>query len=233
MNSKILAIAEIQGEIENLLQIVKAIKEHENFDYVVCVGDFLSNEIIKGYSEEEIAEIIIEILKKLSNKLITVPGNNDGKIIDLLREKTICVHNSGIILNDIGFYGFGGARTPIGTLFEPSETEFEVGLKNGFEKVKNAKFKIQLTHMPPKDTRLDLTLTNLHVGSEAIRKFILQNNPNVAICAHIIEAKGIDRLGNTILINPGKFVEGNFGIIQINKEIKIYAKNIFEILWKK
>ena len=172
--------------------------------------------------------------KKLSNKIVVVPGNNDGEILNVLFEKAICLHNgNSAIIDNIGFYGHGGARTPTGTFLEPSEKEFEVYLKIGYEKVKNAKYKIQITHMPPKDTRLDLTFTNLHVGSEAIRNFILNFNPNVAICSHIIESKGIDRLGKTILINPGRITEGYFGIIDLNTETKINIENVFKILWRK
>lgn len=221
---KILSIAEIHSETENLLNFVEWISKNEEFDYVIFNGDLL------GSSDDDtfIAETILEILKTLGKPLLTVPGNNDGKILDILRENSYLIHNNYVIFENIAFFGYGGARTPIGkTSLEPSENEFKVYLNSLYQKVKDVSIKILVTHMPPKDTRLDL-VGSMHVGSEEIRNFILKNQINLAICAHIIEARGYDLLGNTVLINPGKFSEGNYAIIKINRDssIEFELKNI-------
>jgi hypothetical protein len=90
------------------------------------------------------------------------------------------------------------------------------GLRRGFDEVKDTKIKIQVTHAPPARTKMDLLYTGAHVGSEAVRKFIEDNRPNVAVSSHIHEARGIDELGTTKLINAGRFPEGHCGIIMIN-----------------
>ena len=118
-------------------------------------------------------------------------------------------------VNGVGFYGYGGARTPFGTPFEPAEGEIELGLVKGFEEIKNERLKVQLTHMPPARTEVDRIFSGAHVGSEVVRKFIEDNRPNVAISAHIHEGKGIDELGATKIVNPGRFPEGNCAIISL------------------
>lgn len=223
--TKILSIAEIHSETENLLNFVLWLNENESFDVIVFNGDLLGS----SEDDEFIAETILEILKITNKPIITIPGNNDGKIFDVFKKYSNFIHNNYFIFNKIAFFGYGGARTPIKTTsLEPSENEFKIYLNNLYEKVKNEKIKVLVTHMPPKDTRLDL-VGNSHVGSEEIRNFILKNKINLAICAHIIEAKGYDILGNTIVINPGKFTEGNYAIIEIKQEtIEFQLKNIFQ-----
>ncbi|MEM0480858.1 MAG: metallophosphoesterase [Candidatus Aenigmatarchaeota archaeon] len=223
----ILAISEIQGEAENLLKFLNYIKKNEVFDYVVFNGDLINFD-----DEEEVAEILIEILKILEKPIITVPGNNDGKIIELLKKETFSVHNDYKIFDNIAFFGFGGAKTPIGTTFEPSEEEFKLALESLYKKIQNVKTKVLVTHMPPKDTKLDLIFSGAHVGSEAIREFILKYQPTLAICSHIIEAFGVDRLGNTFLINPGRITEGNYAIIKLQQTIEIKIKNIINLLFR-
>lgn len=224
--TKILSIAEIHSETENILEFVSWLNQNEIFDLVVFNGDLLGSD----NDNEFIAETILEILKTMNKPILTIPGNNDGKIFEIFKKYSNFIHNNFFIFNNIVFFGYGGARTPIkSTSLEPSEQEFKVYLNNLYQRIKDYPVKVLVTHMPPNDTRLDL-VGNMHVGSEEIRNFILKNKINLAICAHIIEARGYDLLGNTILINPGKFTEGNYAIIEIknDKNIEFQMKNIFQ-----
>jgi len=83
---------------------------------------------------------------------------------------------------------------------------------------------ILITHNPPFGTNLDRTETGEHVGSKAVREFIEKNKPILAISAHIHEAGGIDKLGDTVLFYPGVAYEGKYGLVSINKEIKCEIK---------
>ena len=148
---------------------------------------------------------------------MAIPGNFDKNLIPFFEKEDINLHGKGKIIGNIGFYGFGGARTPYGTPLEPDEKEIEIGLKKGFDAVKNCEFKIQVTHMPSIRTKLDVLYTGAHAGSEIIRRFIEEKQPDVAISAHIHEAKGTDELGKTKLINSGRFPEGYCGLITLEK----------------
>jgi hypothetical protein len=211
---KILIISDIHADIENILNFLDKLKEYK-FDLVVCPGDLIDINLPKGFTERDLAKIIIEELRILKKPLLIVPGNMDGKIIDLLEEERVSLHGNGIKFKDYGIYGYGGAKTPFGTMLEPSEIEMENGLRRGFAKVEDVKYKIQVTHMPPARTKVDILFSGAHVGSETIRKFIEENEPILAISAHIHEARGIDKINNTVLINSGKFSEGYFGLVEI------------------
>ena len=54
-----------------------------------------------------------------------------------------------------------------------------------------------------------------HVGSNSVRKFIEEMQPAAAICAHIHEARGVDSIKNTKIVNSGRFPEGHFGLISV------------------
>ncbi|MFH7903003.1 MAG: metallophosphoesterase, partial [Candidatus Aenigmatarchaeota archaeon] len=74
--TKILSIAEIHSETENILNFVSWLNQNEVFDLVVFNGDLLGSD----NDNEFIAETILEILKTMNKPILTIPGNNDGKI---------------------------------------------------------------------------------------------------------------------------------------------------------
>ena len=70
---------------------------------------------------------------------------------------------------------------------------------------------VMVTHEPPFDTCADLAFTDEHVGSSAIRSFIEQRQPLACFCGHIHEGAGLDRIGDTIIVNPGPLRRGRYG----------------------
>jgi len=215
---KIVALGDNHNDIEKMLFYVEKLSSI-NFDFIVYTGDFSDINTPKGFSQEDIATIIIRELKTLKKPIFAVPGNNDTiNIISILEKEGIGVHGKGKLFNNIGIYGFGGAKTPFRTSYEPTDEEIEKGLRNGLKDVKNANMKIQVTHTPPLNTRLDFLIGGVHVGSAAVRKIIEEEKPILAISGHIHETKGIDYIGKTMLINPGRLSEGYFGYVEIKQD---------------
>jgi Icc-related predicted phosphoesterase len=205
----------MHGDVENLLTYLDKIKEL-NFDVIVCPGDFTDVNTPKGFTQDDIAKLIISELKTLNVPVLTVPGNVDPKsIIELLEKEDVSLHGHGRIIDEYGFYGFGGAKTPFETSIEPSEEELKTGLLTAYKDVEGAKFKIQITHNPPINTVLDMIRSGIHVGSDAVRVSIKNYKPILAISAHIHEARGIDKINNTLLLNSGRFPEGYVGLVNI------------------
>jgi len=69
---------------------------------------------------------------------------------------------------------------------------------------------IYIMHSPPFGTKLDIIKGGLNCGSHSIRKFIENYQPLLTLHGHIHESPKltnsyIDRIGNTISINPGQF----------------------------
>jgi hypothetical protein len=225
----IVVISDIHGDIENMLSYLDKIKEL-NFDVIVCPGDFTDINVPYGFTQEEIARLIIGELKSVKKPVLSVPGNMDTKdMIKIFEEEGVSIHGKGKIIKGVGFYGYGGAKTPFGTNIEPGEEEMKLGLQNSWEEVKECKYKVQITHAPPHNTRMDIIQSGIHVGSTAVREFIEKYQPILAVSAHIHEAKGIDYLKNTFLINSGRFPEGYFGFVSIeNNKVNGKVLNLIE-----
>jgi hypothetical protein len=209
----VLIISDIHNDIENIMSYFDKTALLD-FDVIVCPGDF-TDVAPKSFSTTDIGKIIIEELKGFKKTVLAVPGNMDGDLLQMLEKEKVSIHGKGRVIDNVGFYGFGGAKTPFKTSLEPSEEEIKLGLEKAYNDVKNAKIKIQVTHNPPARTGLDMIYTGAHVGSEAVRKFIEEKKPMVAVSAHIHEARGVDNIGGTKIINSGRFPEGNCGLISI------------------
>ncbi len=215
----LVVISDIHGDVENLLAYLDKIKEL-NFDAIICPGDFTDVNTPKGFTQDDIARLIVSELKTLNIPVLTVPGNVDPKsIIELLEREDVSLHTHGKIIGDYGFYGSGGAKTPFETNIEPSEEETKKYLLAAYKDVEKAKYKIQITHAPPNGTILDMIRSGIHVGSDVVRKFIEEHDPILAISAHIHEARGVDKIKNTVIMNSGRFPEGYVGVVSIEDAI--------------
>jgi Icc-related predicted phosphoesterase len=222
--TNILAISCFHGDVENLFNFIDKISALD-IDVVVNPGDFTDYRLPKGFTRIGLAEIILEQLKSLNKPIVVVPGSWDKELIGFFEKRNISVHGKGKVIKDIGFYGYGGAKTPFNTPFEPEDSEIERGLDAGFADIKKCEKKVQVTHAPPAKTKTDIISTGVHVGSEVVRGFIEKKQPAVAICSHIHEGRGVDEIGKTKIINSGRFPEGYCGLVTIDNE-NTYAKII-------
>ncbi len=213
---RIVGISDIHNDVENLLRFLDKVEQLKP-DVLIAMGDFLDVNIPKGFREEDIGRLILEELKSLKKPVFVVPGNFDKKLIEMFEEEGISLHGKAARVREVGFYGFGGAITPFNTPLEVTEEEIWNGLTRGYKMIEDCKFKIQVTHIPPFRTKLDLTITGLHVGSKKVREFIEKFKPHVALCSHIHEGRGIDQIGETRIINCGRFPEGYCGLVVIEE----------------
>jgi len=213
---KVAVIGCIHNDIENLLPLFDKLFSYKP-DVLISVGDITDASFPKGFSATDIGRIFLEEVREYTKNILIVPGTWDKDLIPFFEKEGVLLHGKGKVIGNIGFYGFGGAQTPFNTPYEPSEKEIEEGLKKGYEEIKNLEIKIQATHAPPFQTTLDIVLGK-HVGSNAVRKSIEELKPTVAVCSHIHESFGKDKIGNTLVLNVGKFVEGIAGIVEIEKD---------------
>jgi Icc-related predicted phosphoesterase len=211
---KILAVADMHNDVENMIPRLEKIWEL-NVDVVVCPGDFTDFNLPKKFSRVEMAKLILEELKSLGKPVLAVPGNQDEEIIKFLEKEGVSVHGVGKVIDGVGFYGFGGAKTPFGTSLEPDESQIGAGLAKAYNDVKDAKIKVQVTHNPPANTKIDMIPSGAHVGSQAVRKFIEDHKPVAAISAHLHESRGVDVVGECKIINSGRLPEGYCGVVEI------------------
>lgn len=206
---KIVSFGDIHEDISNLKPLKN---ELETADVIIISGD------LTNYNGRREAKKVIEGIMKYNKNVLAQLGNLDKfEVDDYLTEKGINLHRNGYIKDDIGIFGVGGSNpTPFRTPTEFSEGEIEAFLLEGFEKVREAKFKIMVPHMPPNGTRIDVIRNGAHAGSHSVRDFITKYKPDISVSGHIHEARGNDKIGNTLLFNAGMFREG--GYIKIVKQ---------------
>ena len=218
---KIISFGDIHEDLNNLTLLKN---EMESADLVIVTGD-LTN--FNGRKEAE--RVIDEIMKYNENVLAQLGNLDQPEVNDYLTEKGINLHRNGFIRDDIGIFGVGGSNlTPFNTPTEFSEDEIETFLLEGIDKVKDAKFKIMVPHMPPKDTKIDIITAGAHVGSQSVRDFILKHKPDIALSGHIHEARGRDTIENTLAFNAGMFREGGYVVITktpegLSAELKVLS----------
>jgi Icc-related predicted phosphoesterase len=78
---KILVIGDIHNDIENMISYFDKLSEI-NFDIIVGTGDF-TDVGVKGFSQKDIAKLILEEMKSLRKPIVCVPGNLDNEIISV------------------------------------------------------------------------------------------------------------------------------------------------------
>ena len=192
---KILASGDIHGDTR-LAQELAEKAEKENVDLVVLCGDLT-------YAEQSTEGIIGPFVEK-GKKVILIPGNHETiATADFLAEKydAVNLHGYSIKFDNVGLFGAGGAN--IG-LFQLSEDELYNLLKQGFDRIKDTKTKIMVTHVHPTDTKME-KFTQFFPGSTGIRKAVEAFKPDLLLCSHVHEAEGIEeKIGNTKIINVGK-----------------------------
>ena len=206
---KIVSFGDIHEDISNLKPLKN---ELETADVIIISGD------LTNYNGIREAKKVIEGIMKYNKNVLAQLGNLDKfEVDDYLTEKGINLHRNGYIRDGIGIFGVGGSNpTPFRTPTEFSESEIEAFLLEGFEKVRETRFKIMVPHMPPNGTRIDVIRNGAHVGSHSVRDFITKYKPDISVSGHIHEARGNDKIGNTLLFNAGMFREG--GYIKIVKQ---------------
>lgn len=205
-----IAVGDIHDDVARLTQI----PELSTADGIIVTGDITNAGGVKQ------AERIMETIHANTSLIFALIGNMDrSEITDWLMEKNWNIHREvRSIAPDVVIFGVGGSTfTPFGTPSEFPETHFATWLEELWPKAKKSSKTILVSHNPPKDTLCDVLPDGAHVGSTAVREFIEEAQPDICLCGHIHEARAIDRVGRTIVVNPGTLSSGGYVVIRLNK----------------
>lgn len=116
----------------------------------------------------------------------------------------------------VALMGLGGSTaTPFGTPSEFSEAQYAGWLEGMGKEAGTWRHVVLSAHTPPFGTLCDVIGGGTHVGSSAVRDFILEAQPDVCLCGHIHESRAVDRLGRTVLVNPGAFAAGGYAVLRL------------------
>jgi len=192
---RILASGDIHGDTDLAKRLADK-AEKENVDLVILCGDLT----MAARSTEN----IIGPFVKKQKKVLLIPGNHESLatadfLAQLYGVKNI--HGYSVKYGDVGIFGAGGAN--IG-LHQISEDDMYGLLKKGYDKIKDIKKKIMVTHVHPSGTKME-KFTDFFKGSTGVRKAIDKFHPDLLLCSHVHEAEGIEEMvGKTKVINVGK-----------------------------
>ena len=192
------------GAIERLAPVL------EGADGAILTGD------LTNFGDPPDAMRVVETVRAHCPTVWAVTGNLDMPwVIDTLRGEGISLHGEGRRLGDLGIFGCGGSNiTPMDTPTELEEPELRAVLERGHADVATAPRRLMICHTPPFDTRLDRLMNGTPVGSPAVRAFIEAHRPDIAVVGHVHEGRGVDRIGDTLVLNAGALRDGGYVVVE-------------------
>ncbi len=165
-------------------------------DAVLLPGDMTNGGIANYHS-------LLSIIEPSNENILAVCGNMDTEQINMaLASEGLSLHRRHQMLDGIAILGCGGAL-PFAGRYVFSEEELAGFLQDSLQGVPAEAPKILVCHQPPYGA-CD-TAKGTRVGSKAVREFIERVQPLLAFTGHIHEDVGIERIGETQVINPGPF----------------------------
>jgi len=218
---RLLVISDFHGSIEAAHRTA-AKAERTQADVIVVCGD------ITHFGSVKDAEKMLAPLTTLSKPILYVAGNCDpSELAEAQITGATNIHGQCQKINNISFMGIGAAPTSrFYSWFEMSETKIMTSLERMADRCPPNKWLVVVSHAPPKDTSVDLAFSKIHAGSVSLRTFIEERKPSIVFCGHIHEAKGVDRIGDTIIVNPGPVRHGNCAIADLGDKIEVELDSV-------
>lgn len=183
--------------------------------------------IIKEETEKRLREWLNLLFEKIdTNKtmVIVMPGNDDDYDIDTLIQS---YSDRGIVwcldkvveIDRIEIISLAHVNpTPWNTSREANEKKISEMIESLVARVNDSSKAIFNFHCPPYNTRIDLApeldqskkpvlagsqVNYIHIGSKSIRRAIEKYQPLLGLHGHVHESPGVEKIANTICINPG------------------------------
>ena len=194
---KFLASGDFHSDL-NFMEEIKKKVDFSDIDFIVLIGDISDKNDDFG-----------DILSVFGDKQIFMThGNHETrKHLDILKNHYNVHHvgeNPVIIEDKIAL--FGSEFLELGEMGTFEEVIFE-DLVNKFDLIKNIKYKIHLTHIPPAEIKLAnmSPFYPMIAGSHPQRLFLEKFSPDLTLVGHIHESSGLEEMVNkTKVVNVGK-----------------------------
>lgn len=195
---KLLLLADLHNRVEGLRAIA------EGHDVALLAGD------IANFGGLERVRQILITLEAYCPVVLGIPGNCDPpEVRELLKAQGMLLNGTLVEQGSLSFVGLGGTEPAVfNRENEYLHSPFLKQLKTLKSFLKESKPFIFVSHQPPFGTSVDRFANGEHTGSLAIRNFLEETQPLIAVSGHIHEAVCVDRIGKTLLVNPGPFKNG-------------------------
>jgi Icc-related predicted phosphoesterase len=194
-----------------------ALADARPVDVLVVGGD------ITTFGMPDDAERAIRLWQPLAPRVLAVAGNMDSPEIDeRLVELGVSLNGRGVVLDGVGLFGVSAApRSPLRTPYEVPDEELGRRAEAGLAEIASARTRVFVPHAPPYGTACDRLRSGEHVGSRTLRGFVDRERPDVVLCGHIHESRGVDDLGPTRVVNPGPVTAGHFALVDAGDRVSV------------
>ncbi|AWI06723.1 metallophosphoesterase family protein [Clostridium drakei] len=198
---KIFSTSDIHGNFGELQKIIDFANSRIDIDVVIFCGDIAKDykwssiKELRTFQSDDYSCFKYMISKILNKRIYYILGNHDVFLPD---------GTDMNYLTNVYKVGMEDASIPFemlsNNLYETDREGTEKELEIALQALGEVKEKFIVSHQPPYKC-LDKGYSGHNYGSRSIRKMILHKNPSVFFCGHIHEEFGVDRLGNTVVIN--------------------------------
>ena len=186
----------IFSDIHNNLKALERLMETEA-DYYFAAGDLVS--WAKGLAA------CGDILKRRAHQVYVLPGNHESAEQITAFCAKFGLHDFHEHTLQIGKYHVAGLGYSSPTPFDTPGEYTEAQLAEKLAPFAALQPLVLICHAPPLGTPLDRVREGLHAGSQAVREFVNQYQPEYLFCGHIHEAEGVTiEMGKTKATNVGK-----------------------------
>lgn len=206
---KLLLLSDLHGNVA----AIDALKsEMELCDAVLFAGDFAR------FGDVSTGLPALKALQQARLDALCVIGNCDEPSFKSEVEKcdmsceASLVYRDGLIYAGSGGGGHFNGSTPNERDDEDMLHDLDVLLDND-----NQNSTIIISHNPPKDTKCDAVTETVHAGSSCLRAFIEEHKPLAVLTGHIHEGCAVDKIGGTVIVNPGALLEGKYAVMTVQK----------------
>ncbi len=211
---KILALSDIHGAFETMRKIIKG---EPTADVIILAGDLTT----RG-TADDLKEVLNKAIAS-SRPVLSILGNMDPpELQPALTISGTSLEDEPVEIGEVGFIGVSSSPfSPLHTPNEVADDELGARAERGWSRLKNPRWKVMIAHTPPLGTVTDRVHSGVHVGSPSLRRFIERCQPDVVVCGHIHEARGIDRIGTSQIVNCGPAFEGSYALIEVAQQATV------------
>lgn len=219
MSRRLVALGDVHNDFGNLAAIPELAE---------ATGLILTGDLTNHGGPAQAGRLLDQARSVYPGRIFAQIGNMDKpELDDWLNDREMNLHGRvqdlGALLGEtfsrsIGIMGLGWSTpTPFGTPSEASESQYEAWIAALEDEAKRFEALIFVSHTPPYNTACDRIGSGVHVGGKAIRGFIERVQPEVCLTGHIHEARSMDSIGRTVIVNPGLAAEGGYALVHVDE----------------
>lgn len=195
------------GDIHDRVDAIGRIAHLDQAEAVLLSGD------LTNIGQRDDAIRILDAFTPKAKRIFAQIGNMDTVAVErVLSERGANVHGKvvdlgkNVCLASVGY----SSLTPFGTPSEASEEQLCQWTHAVLEEANEFDQVILMIHNPPLGEIVDRLQSGVHVGSPGVRNLIERYQPDIVITGHIHEAMGQEFIGQSLVLNPGSFMDGGY-----------------------